>query len=205
MEENATVFFQGEVTYSQKALQEVNSKSIFFSKNFLSLYIIFCAALLCLNAISLSTNSRPSYEVLFLLALFWITRLIHWIANRDGGITYKRMLSQNDGIPVHQLITFNNYRIQLQNPHTGNHTHFQYEQVGRLAETKNFYVLLIVHNQYILIDKSKLSGGDCDAFIRFICNACPNLQPKKLCSSMPGIILYCLSILLSVISLLLMI
>jgi hypothetical protein len=104
--------------------------------------------------------------------------------------TYNRMLSSNQGFPVNHLYHFSEEHIHLQNPLTGNQNKYQYNQIVGLAQTKNYLVLLIVHNQYVLLEKSTITGGSIDDFLRFLCENCPNLKPKKIRSNTVGKILY---------------
>ena len=186
MEENQKVLFEGEITYSLQAIKENRKCSMYYRTFPKIVHIIFSVYLIpSLLAIIYPTTF---FAPILIIALYVSFR---WFGFVDK-TTYNRMLSSNQGFPVNHLYHFSEEHIHLQNPLTGNQNKYQYGQIVGLAQTKNYFVLLIVHNQYILLEKASLTGGTLDNFVQFLCANCPNLKPKKLRSNTLGKILYCI-------------
>ena len=174
MEENPKILFEGEITYTLQAIKEYRKYSMYFRTFPKILHIIFSLYLIpSLLALIFPTDSFLPIMVVSLVLLLPLCGF-------KEKTTYNRMLSGNQGFPVNLLYRFCEEHIHLQNPLTGNQNKYQYNQIVGLAQTKNYLVLLIVHNQYVLLEKSTITGGSIDDFIRFLCENCPNLKPKKI-------------------------
>lgn len=184
MDENKTVFFRGEIIHTLDVLKEYHNAFRYFDKYAVLVHIVI-SVLLLLSMYAPDFSGFTQFVVLFFTAFV----LARHFSNQPATI-YERMLSQNEGIPIHQTCEFNNYHIHTVQTHTGNQIDFQYSAVTGLAQTKHYLVLLLAHRQFLLLDKSKLIGGDQESFVRFLCNACPNLSPKKLRSNTIGMIIY---------------
>lgn len=184
MEENQKILFEGEITYTLQAIKEQRKYSMYFRTFPKILHIIFSLYLIpSLLALIFPTGSFLPIMVVSLVLLLPQCGF-------QEKTTYNRMLSGNQGFPVNHLYHFCEEHIHLQNPLTGNQNKYQYNQIVGLAQTKNYLVLLIVHNQYVLLEKSTITGGSIDDFLRFLCENCPNLKPKKIRSNTVGKILY---------------
>lgn len=184
MEENQKILFEGEITYTLQAIKEQRKYSMYFRTFPKILHIIFSLYLIpSLLALIFPTGSFLPIMVVSLVLLLPQCGF-------QEKTTYNRMLSGNQGFPVNHLYRFCEEHIHLQNPLTGNQNKYQYNQIVGLAQTKNYLVLLIVHNQYVLLEKSTITGGSIDDFLRFLCENCPNLKPKKIRSNTVGKILY---------------
>lgn len=186
MEENQKVLFEGEITYTLQAIKENRKYSMYYRTFPKIAHIIFSIYLIpSLLAIIYPSGSLLPVMVVSLILLF---RLFGF---QEKNI-YNRMVSGNQGIPVNKLYHFGEEYIHLENPLTGNQYKYQYSQIVGLAQTKNYFGLLIVHNQCILLEKASITGGTIDDFVEFLCANCPNLKPKKLRSNTLGMILYCI-------------
>ena len=186
MEENQKVLFEGKITYTLQAIKENRKYSMYYRTFPKITHIIFSLYLIpsLLAIIFPSTSCLP----ILVVSLILLLRLCGF---QEKNI-YNRMLSGNQGMPVNQLYHFGEECIHLENPLTGNQYKYQYSQIVGLAQTKNYFALLIEHNQCILLEKSSITGGTLEHFVQFLCENCPNLKPKKLRGNTLGKILYCI-------------
>ena len=184
MDENKTVFFRSEVTYTQEALEEYQRESVFLDRLEIILHTAFFVLMLLVAHPFISPDFR------FYYALFLIVFVVLRRVRIQSATVYNRITSQNEGVPLHQTYEFNDSHIFVVHPRTGNQYKFHYSQVVSIAQTKHLFIIYLEHRQYVLVEKDKLTGGSEDDFIRFLYTACPKIKQKKLRSKTFGIIIY---------------
>ena len=191
MEENQKILFEAEITYTLQAIKENRKYSMYYRTTSKVVHTIFCVYLIYSL---MSVFFPPMFlDYVPVIALFILLRRY----SPMDKTSYNRMISGNEGTPVNHHYYFGEEYIHLENTFTGNHHKYQYSQIVGLAQTKNYFVLLLVHKQYVLLEKAKITGGTADDFVRFLCENCPDMKPKKLRSNMFGkITFYVLSVLI---------
>lgn len=197
MEENQKILFKGEATYTLAAIKEHHKYSIFFDYRELVLLSVFLLLLL-LSWFSIQIREVFSYAIL-LLGIYLLVRRLGFQCKT----TYNRTISQNEGNPVQNFYQFGDHHIHVQRAGSHNEINFQFSQITGLAQTKHYFVLLLEHRQYVLLEKDTLSGGKSEDFISYLRNICPNLKPKKLRSNRLGRIIYYATIIMVCLSLIL--
>lgn len=180
MEENKTVFFRGEFTYTRENLRTYQLANMYLDKYGVFVYTV-CLVTLLMFIYSLGATDLSAYGILF-VAVFFTARVV----SAFGSTEYNRVISQNEGVPLQQIYEFNNYRIQLTNPLLGNRYTFHYDQVSRIGQTKDLYIIFLQHRQCLLLEKNTITKDAGDDFIRFMCAACPGMKPKKVFNGLFG-------------------
>lgn len=180
--------FQGEMLYDLPAMREINRGSLLFQPRVYIPRLLFGIALvynLVVQAI-FSPDSSLSFIFLVLCASFFLSQLIVFFSTRNGGIHYKRMLSANNGQPTHQFISFDLTGIYVSNPDNGSNVVYRYEQIRSLAQTQNFFVLLLEYNQFLVVRKDRITGGSYQELANYLIPICPKLKPRKIRDCLPG-------------------
>lgn len=116
---------------------------------------------------------------LFIAGIFLVSRLINWLRNRDGGISYKQMLSTNDGKPARNTVYFCENAICSVNPDTNNRNERGYDKIIAVVETKNLLLLRMQYHLYVVVDKNTLIGGSKEDFLLFLNRKCANWKSGK--------------------------
>lgn len=184
MEENKTVFFRGEFTYTRKNLRKFQWASVFLDK-YLILFHTFFLALSLLITIYLD-DSDVNFYTTVALATFLIVRLITVYSNT----TYNRLATRNEGTPLQVGYEFNNYHIINVETCSGNQYKYHYDQVSRIGRTKDLYIIFLQHRQCLLVAKDTVTNEAGNDFVHFMCAACPNMKPKKVLSGLFGKIVF---------------
>ena len=184
MDENKTVLFQCDTTFTLAALRDVYRANIFHNKLTIALNTV-----IFLHALSVALPYENSQLGIFYAPLLTALILLQWFSPRSN-LEYKRMLSRNEGVPLDQKIVFNSDYITSENPRTGNQNRTHYHQVTGIAKTKDYYILYLEYRQFIQLQADTLTGGTDDEFIRFICSVSPKMKPKKLRSGTFGKVVY---------------
>ena len=195
--ENSEIRFETDVTYDSPTLNEVNrTYPLLLGRTIISHSIVIACCLFLIVNTLIGNDIYGIYSkgFLYLAGIYWAFILVMYLMNRNGGIQYKRMLSNNNGQPPHVIVSFDMEGIHGLNLNTQSRNTFRYDQVRSVAQTKRFLILMLEYNQYLPISKEKLIGGTQDAFIDYLIANCPKIKPKKLRSSLPGQIVNGLSI-----------
>lgn len=116
--------------------------------------------------------------VIIILVIFILSKIML----RDGGLQYKRMVSNNNGQAVRNRLTITAAGLHAVNPDTGNQSTYQLDKVLSIAETDNLFILLIEYKQGLIVDKRTLEGGSREEFTDFLITNCPNLKKRKIYS-----------------------
>ena len=185
--------FQSDVTYDATTLKEVNrAYSQFHPRSYIPQIILFAVIFYYIGFIYIWQKFYTFYSKFFLIiaVVYWGIRLVAKLLNRNGGIQYKRMLSNNGGQPVRQTVSFDDTGIYCLNIDSRNSTTYRFEQLRSIAQTKNHLILMLEYNQFILVSKDRLTGGSQEEFINYLVSLCPKLKPKKIRSNKPGQIIH---------------
>ena len=170
------VHFQTCVTYDLA----IDKESIYCSRaNNLGVIfprILIIAAILWLMITSFPYTGNwliPAYLV-FLLAM----QLGAFFRLRNGSLSYKQITSNNNGIPPTNIISFLDDRIQTVNPTTGNVYTYNYSQVRKLLESRNYLFIVLDFKQFVPINKQTLTGGNTDDLAAFLKTHCTSMKKR---------------------------
>ena len=195
MEENQKILFEAEITYTLQAIKE-NRKYSMYYRTFLKIVHIILSVYLIPSLLAIIYPTTFFAPILIIFLYIFIQH--YGLMDKTS---YNRMISGNEGTPVNHHYYFGEEYIHLENTFTGNHHKYQYSQIVGLAQTKNYFVLLLVHKQYVLLEKVKITGGTADDFVRFLCENCPDMKPKKLRSNTFGKIAFYTLVIILILSL----
>ena len=200
--------FEARATYDQPAIREVTRAYPLFLGRYILFRCILAAALLYSICLQLSfLQADFFFSCLYLvLGIFLIgLEVFQYLRSRDGGITYKRILSGNNGIPPRHQLLFCEDAIHCTNADTQNRHVFRYEQLRSVGKTKHLLIFFLEYNQYFLVDRDCLANGAEEALLQYLIRQCPKLKPKKLRKCRAGRavtaicrVLTCVTILVSV-------
>lgn len=198
--------FQASMTYDLPTYKEYVKACGYYSVRIMISKLIaisLFALYFYLFGILFPDTTKLSTFLLIALALYWVPALIQFLRGRNGGIGYQRMLSDHNGTPLHQQLTFLDEHIQLSVPFTNSTHNFPYHQVRKVFETETLIVIVLEYNRAVSFQKDSLTGGPLNTFIASLFEKCPKWKRKKLTSPLlPGKIVHGLLIAISVISLL---
>lgn len=198
--------YEAEITYDLRTFKEFQKGNRLYFLRTKSPYLIylFCALLMTyVYAFLYRSTTILSWYLLLLLAVFWGIRLFHYIADRNGGIGYKRMLSDNAGKPRHSRYQFLSDGIHETDMISGGVCILPYSQVRSVFETENLLTIVLEHRRVLSLDKRTLSGGPVSSFVEKLLLFSPNAKKKKLSSLTPGKVIEGITIVLSIVFLLL--
>lgn len=199
--------FQASMTYDLPTYKEYVKAGGYYSVRIMISKLIaisLFALYFYLFGILFPDTTKLSTFLLIALALYWVPALIQFLRGRNGGIGYQRMLSDHNGTPLHQQLTFLDEHIQLFVPFTNSTHNFPYHQVRKVFETETLIVIVLEYNRAVSFQKDSLTGGPLNTFIAALYEKCPKLKRKKLTSPLlPGKIVHGILIAASVASLLL--
>lgn len=192
--------FQAEITYDLPTYKKLTASYDRYlpRTNMVKVVVILLLLIYSLVFGHMQDNSYSSGGILLLcLGIFWGAKLVQHLRSRDGGSSYKRMLSSNGGSPVHYDYSFLSDGIHIFNPHTNGSTCFPYSQVKAVFETDDLFVIELEHKQLLPLEKSTLTGGPASTFVEKLLAASPNAKKKKLTSLLPGKLIHGALILVS--------
>ncbi len=201
--------FRAEVTPDKKTFPEINTVIARSRLKYCLSPLILSACYgyylyLLLQPVSMYT-AIPYIGLAFTL-LYMVPHIVSVIRNRDGGIHYQRALSNNNGIAPQVEYVFTQEHILVNNHDAGSKHTFGYEQVRYLARSKRYYLIGLVHDQFMFMQIDSLAGGSSQELISFLAEKCPNLKPKKYLSQLPGLIIqtlkWCLLVAVALLSIL---
>lgn len=198
--------FQASMTFDLPTYKEYVKAGGYYSVRMMisKLIVISLVALyFYLFGIRFPDRTTLSTFLLIALALYWLPALIRFLRDRNGGTGYKRMLSNHNGTPLHQKLTFLDEHIQLFVPLTNSTYTFPYQQVRKVFETETLVVIILEFNRAVSFQKDTLTGGPLSTFLSVLLEKCPNIKRKKQASPLPGRIVHGLLVAVSVICLLL--
>lgn len=124
----------------------------------------------------------PFFQPSGMLGLAAIILVVYGIfkwANRGGGMAYKRLVGNNNGINPRNHITIADGKIHAQNLDNGNSLCFDFDKVRKIGETKNLIVILLDLHQGLMLDKRTLTGGTAEDLKHHLLSNCPKLKKKK--------------------------
>lgn len=116
--------------------------------------------------------------IIFYCAFLLIFKIILKLMNKPK-IQYNRMLSCNNGNPVHNVVNINEENILITGDN-GNKSTYSYDQIIGVIETKNLLILKMKYNLGININKNTLTGGNIEDLASYLYEKCPNIKKKKI-------------------------
>ena len=120
-------------------------------------------------------------EVLRIFVSLWLNIQIitNIIINRKINMGYKKIVSQNNGVPVTNKVTIDETGIHSANINTNHKKDYLFEQILSITETKNLLILKMEHPLALILDKNNLKGGSKEEVIEFLFEKCKNIKKKK--------------------------
>lgn len=115
------------------------------------------------NNILFSVLMLVLIPIVFLIARF----SSRFLANK----VFRKHFLSKEGIPVNQYVKFGDGFEVIKSP--GNQSHYDYERVTKIYETKNLLILQVGRLSRILLDKSNFVTGDFRTFPAYIREKCP--------------------------------
>lgn len=149
------------------------------------IFTILCTIYFC----TLMDSLVAVYGFLIVLAMWGVIGLIQWLANRGGGVHYKRMLSANFGKPQTQDFHFTDTAIIPVNEAQTLPGGILYNQVKRVVETKSLLLLVLPYRQAVLVSKANLEGGTQEEFLTFLRGKCVRWKSGKVSKGKLGKVL----------------
>ena len=198
--------FQATSTCDLPSFREFSKTTTFYSTRTTVIRLIICtffAVYIWLYGFLYPNRAWLSSVLPVFLAVFWGTYLIGFLVNKNGGTAYKQILSNNNGAPPHLQLTFLDEHIQKFNPVTNGTQIIEYFRIRNVLETEHLIILILEHRQALFFQKDTVTGGPLNTFLSALLEHCPNIKRKKLASLLPGKIVHCLMIGVSVVSLIL--
>ena len=178
-EENAPeeVLFTSEVTHDLAARKEVNKLYSMLQLSgivrdvMVGIMLVVLFVYLCLIQHNYAFYARTYF--VFVLC-YWGAQLFNRFRERNGGATYKRMLANNGGKPIHNTITFTEDGFCVLNTFTEGASEYTYDQIVSVAQSRNFFLLYRNINQCTVVAKNTLTGGTAEEFLAFLNENCVN-------------------------------
>ena len=172
--------FRAKGCYDRKTLRESNFGSIYMAPAQL-IGQLLTAWVMASYAVFLWTGGEgamlwwaPAFVV------FWtVLRLIEL----NGGVQYKRMLVDNNGVPVRFELTFGEEDVQILKTDNQNVKHYDYGLIRRIGETRNLLILMMEQNLVLIVDKRNLEGGTKEELLAFLFAHCKKLKKRKVLGS----------------------
>ena len=94
-----------------------------------------------------------------------------------GKIGYKfSSLFTNQKVNPERVIRFTSTMIFLRALDSDAYREFSYDEVKKIAESKNLYILSMKNNEFVVINKNGFTKGDRDSFITFIESKCQKVM-----------------------------
>lgn len=115
--------------------------------------------------------------LLFFIILF-VLAILNIISEKKN-IQYKRLVSQNNGLPVTNEVTINQEGIHIVNIDTNNKQDYLFEQILSITETKNLLILKMEYGLGLILNKNNLEGGSREEVIEFLFEKCKNIKNNK--------------------------
>lgn len=169
--------FRSEVTQDLPTYKEFNRGASFASPTGKFFSILLCAILILFLLLIGDPEMAETYiGWLIFVAVFTLVILL---LNRGGGINYKRMLQANNGQPSYSQTYFCEDAIYSFNESGAAISTLSYNQIIRVAETQNLFVLMLKYNMGIIVPKATLTGGDEVDFTAFLAWQCPKWKSQK--------------------------
>lgn len=198
LEENVSdaddIIFTSEVTHNLPTRKEINKaySQLNPSSSFREIIVGIMLVVLFVYLYLYQKNYVFYIRTYFVFALvYWGSAIFTAIRNYRGGAGYKRMLQSNGGKPIHNLITFTQKGVCVQNTDTERCSEYTYSQIRSIAHSKNFFLLFRDLNQCTVVSKESLTGGTKAEFLTFLRENCTNLITSKLRTNKLGIKIRC--------------
>ena len=174
MEEKIT--FQSEVRYDLETYKQCNK---IYTWNYRGTTVKGLIAVLCMVCLFslLETTHIARFSLTFSLFYFG-TWAFQWYRNRDGGISYKRMLRDNNDQVPHYRITIDENAVTIHNFDRETETPHSFADMRYLLESKRLLILVDDLKTAYTIDKTTLTGGSRDELVSFLVQHCPNLKKR---------------------------
>ena len=184
------ILFSSEVTHNLPTRKEVNKayNQLNPSNSFREIIVGIMLVVLFVYLYLYQKNYVFYIRTYFVFALvYWGSAIITAIRNGKGGAGYKRMLRNNGGKPIHNLITFTADGVCVKNTDTESCSEYTYGNIRSIAQSKNFFLLFRELNQCTVVSKETLTGGTGEDFLAFLRENCTNMITSKLRTNKLGI------------------
>ncbi len=136
-------------------------------------------------------------------ALILLIQLVGWVLGRTYSIGYKRMLTANMGQEQQINVYFCEDSIQLFDANGVLSGSFAYDQVRKVGESKNLYVLYFPYQLGLFLPKNSITGGSNREFLVFLSWKCRNWKARQPSRGTTGKVLQSVAIAMTVASLVL--
>lgn len=206
MLENRGKEFAAQIQYDLPSYKELSKAALLHSRrhimsNFLA--IVLAILITLLYGIILKDTAFLSVLLFLFFGTYWCMFLVTSSRNKDGDLTYKRMLSSNSGIPPRMILRFTEENVHVHNPDTGGNSTVPYSQLRSIYETEHFLVFIHEYKMYYAIAKDSITGGTAAELLDFVFARSMFIRKKKLANHAPGRIVSAMLIISTIISLLL--
>lgn len=121
------------------------------------------------------------------IVVYWGAQLFTSIRNRKGGSTYKRMLANNGGKPIHNQVTFTEEGFSVLNTYLESTSDYTYDQIRSVAQSENFFLLYRDLTQCTVVAKNTITGGTAQEFLAFLRERCTNWEGGALRTNRFGV------------------
>ena len=111
---------------------------------------------------------------------YWGAQLFGMLRGRNGGPAFKRMLANNGGKPIHNLITFTDEGYSVLNTYQESSSDYTYDRIRSVAESENFFLLYRDMTTCTVVAKNTITGGTEQEFLDFLRQRCTNWESGKL-------------------------
>ena len=98
--------------------------------------------------------------------------------NKQKNRGYKKLVSQNNGVPVTNKVIIDETGIHSTNINTNHRKDYLFEQILSITETKNLLILKMERPLALILDKNNLKGGRKEEVIEFLFEKCKNIKKK---------------------------
>lgn len=118
-------------------------------------------------------------ETLLVVFIMLFVLIIVNIISGKKNLQYKRLVSQNNGVPITNEVTIDETGIHVVNIDTNNKQDYLFEQILSITETKNLLILKMEYGLGLILNKNNLEGGSREEVIEFLFEKCKNIKNKK--------------------------
>ena len=94
-------------------------------------------------------------EILLLVFIMLFVLIILNIISGKKNMQYKRMVSENNGVPVTNQVTIDLDGVHIVNIDTNNKKDYLFERILSIAETKNLLILKMEYDLGLILNKNK--------------------------------------------------
>lgn len=168
MSEN--VLFQSTITYDKPTHLEFQRAVIKSAPSHLVLKIILSVLLFLMIIVRLFDGMNESG---IMLSVYTLLIWVICFCNIRWGGNYKRLLSANMGQPQQFNYCFLQDSIEERNADGAVIAKFSYDQVRRVIESKNYYILMLKHRIGVLVRKDAMPKDIAERFLDFLGWHCP--------------------------------